>query len=1195
MELQWRIIAAATNNGLGIAGAAGEFPVKILPVKVLQNDLTGTVSDIVYGIRWAVDWVGSGGEKVKVINLSFGERLSQFPQALNDAVQYAIDNGVVVIAAAGNDNGSVSGFYPADLAGVVSVGAADADHVPYSSSNTGADIMAPGVEILTTVIDSVYEYDNCTGTSFAAPFASAAAALLWTAYPTESALKITSALLAGEKEYKEWIDEADYEIHRTLNADKALKVLDPPNPPQNLDYVANDNIVQLTWDEPRGWISYQNYDYDLTAYRIYREGVLIDEITEAESTYYGVRVRTGYTDRGLTPGTTYHYSVTAVDIVGNESGSASITATTETAVTVNTTRISVSGSGAEANKYNEDNPVISADGRYVAFVSDADNLVDNDTNSRNDFFVHDRETGTVERVSVASDGTESNGWVDGFYTDMSSDGRYVVFLSWSSNLLNEYVDYDQHIYVHDRDADEDGIFDETAEEGAVSNVMVDVSSGGTPGNDYVGDYMAISDNGRYVAFKSSASNLVYGDTNESEDVFLRDLQNSKTIRMNVSSGGVLSNSRWLGDYLSVSDTGAVAYQSDASNLVNEDTNGQYDIFVSEPGYGLPLWPAGSELRAADVGQTFAELQWTPAQHGEGIESYRLMDSQQVIATVDGAGTSYMVQNLQPESEYTFRVDAADSVGNWVYGPSVTFTTSASSGTASLSVSTDPGGTASLQWDAATPESQATAYAVWRARSGGTLEQVAQVPLGMTSYQDTGLAAGTEYSYVIRIMTEDQSQFNHTEQVAVATPQIFVSGIEWWVPRTVNGMARLEENLNIVLAGETNRQAVAEVTYQTYDLNGSLQNTVFNVNLMEVPEQAGRYEGPFTIEEGTAKIVSIKGILSDEAGSEAVRETGNISLGVSGSLLVNILSDAPEILTDARLTAWSNIVSSGDQVQLSGTGSYELKGLKPSGDYRVEVTGVDDDFRVTKQGLTVTAGIKENISLNVPAPSLFQVETVDESGDPVQGIRIAFYDDTGSFIGESVTDRSGLTTLQMTYASEVRAKVKVENLTYYNREYTIDLEPGFVEKTLTLDALPAGTVKGYITNTEGQPIEAMNIAITQVIDKRTFSFTATSDENGYYETPVLAGSAKIELGDRVGRYEPVGETEINFSVPSGGAEQVDLTLRELEGMGEIDVNVYTKYLDGEWMGPMVLDGIAAAHMGLTFKGGVKVSGAFTLCW
>lgn len=406
-----------------------------------------------------------------------------------------------------------------------------------------------------------------------------------------------------------------------------------------------------------------------------------------------------------------------------------------------------------------------------------------------------------------------------------------------------------------------------------------------------------------------------------------------------------------------------------------------------------------------------------------------------------------------------------------------------------------------------------------------------------------------------------------------------------VPRTINGLARLEESLNILLSGETNRQAVAEVTYQAYDINGSLQNETFNVSLTEDPEQAGMYEGTFVLAEGTAEIISIKGILTDGAGSEVTRETGSIALGVSGSLVVNILCDAPDILTGAKLSAWSNLSGSGDQRQISGAEIYELKGLSPSADYRLEVTGPDSVFRVTKDAPVVAAGRKENVDLTVPSPSLPQVEVADENGDPVPSITLDFYDDTG-FMGRFLTGRLGIVPLQPSYASQVRAKVNVGNLHYYNREYTIDLQPGSVDKTLVLEPLPTGTFKGYITNTEGQPIEGINVSVSQSFERRSFSFSAVSDANGYYEAVVLAGDAWVNLGDRVGRYELVGDQEINLTIPSGGEEQLDLTFNELEGYGEVHLNVYTKYLGGEWMGPLDLDNSAASHMGLSTKGGTR---------
>jgi hypothetical protein len=97
-----------------------------------------------------------------------------------------------------------------------------------------------------------------------------------------------------------------------------------------------------------------------------------------------------------------------------------------------TTRVSVATVGAQgddASWY----PSISANGRYVAFQSGANNLVPDDTNGAFDVFVHDQHKVQTNRVSVASDGTEGNGW--SWFPSISADGRYVAFKSWASNLV----------------------------------------------------------------------------------------------------------------------------------------------------------------------------------------------------------------------------------------------------------------------------------------------------------------------------------------------------------------------------------------------------------------------------------------------------------------------------------------------------------------------------------------------------------------------------------------------------------------------------------------------------------------------------------------------------------------------------------------------------------------------------------------
>jgi hypothetical protein len=226
-----------------------------------------------------------------------------------------------------------------------------------------------------------------------------------------------------------------------------------------------------------------------------------------------------------------------------------------------TSRISVTSDGAQANEMSA-GLSISADGRYVAFNSYASNLVAGDTNEMWDTFVHDRQTGETTRISLASDGSQAN--ANSYLASISADGHYVVFESDASNLVAGDTNGKNDIFVHDR---------QTGETSRVS-----LASDGTQANS--GSFAAsISANGRYVAFESRASNLVVGDTNEAEDIFVHDHQTGETNRVSLASDGTQTNSSSFNASISA-DGRYVAFESWAGNLVAGETNG-LNIFVHD--------------------------------------------------------------------------------------------------------------------------------------------------------------------------------------------------------------------------------------------------------------------------------------------------------------------------------------------------------------------------------------------------------------------------------------------------------------------------------------------------------------------------------------------------------------------------------------------------------------------------------------
>lgn len=282
-------------------------------------------------------------------------------------------------------------------------------------------------------------------------------------------------------------------------------------------------------------------------------------------------------------------------------------------------RVSVSSSGTEGNDFSE-HAAVSGDGRWIAFMSKADNLVPGDTNQKEDVFLHDRRNGNTSRISLLPDGSQfpdlcgkpalddtgsfvvfmgRRGDTDAIWLRdrlanlttaitegagfpgrcmdpvISGDGRWIAFVQQTGEQ--------QQVWLHDRVL---GGF-----------VIVSRSSQGQAGNG-PSHAPSISRNGRWIAFASEADNLVSGDSNEKLDVFVHDRQTGSTRLVSRNQNGNLGDEDSV-EAAIAADGRFVAFASKAANLVPQDDNGKSDVFVVDLQNGnierISVDPRGQEV------------------------------------------------------------------------------------------------------------------------------------------------------------------------------------------------------------------------------------------------------------------------------------------------------------------------------------------------------------------------------------------------------------------------------------------------------------------------------------------------------------------------------------------------------------------------------------------------------------------------
>ncbi|MGF1566692.1 MAG: hypothetical protein ACFCVD_01215 [Nodosilinea sp.] len=214
-------------------------------------------------------------------------------------------------------------------------------------------------------------------------------------------------------------------------------------------------------------------------------------------------------------------------------------------------------------------PSMSADGRFVAFASLANDLDPMGGNGFSQVYVRDTQTGATRVISLGALGALADG--DSFAPSISGDGRYIAFVSQARNLSVSDIDIADDVYVYD------------IQTGSLR--LISVSTGGTKGNSSSVEAL-IANDGQSVVFTSFATNLVAAaDTNQAGDVFLHNLATGETRRISQTAGGEQAND--LADDPTLSADGRfMTFTSIATNLVPGDTNGVEDVFIQDRASGV---------------------------------------------------------------------------------------------------------------------------------------------------------------------------------------------------------------------------------------------------------------------------------------------------------------------------------------------------------------------------------------------------------------------------------------------------------------------------------------------------------------------------------------------------------------------------------------------------------------------------------
>lgn len=550
----------------------------------------------------------------------------------------------------------------------------------------------------------------------------------------------------------------------------------------------------------------------------------------------------------------------------------------------------------------------------------------------------------------------------------------------------------------------------------------------------------------------------------------------------------------------------------------------------------PTWPSGAQIHLAEVGATFATLNWDEAEDDRAVTGYEVQVDGEVVATTPAAVRTVTVSDLAPDTDYIVTIVPTDA--HALRGPGLTLSlrTSAPAELAALTASARVDGTVLLRWDPATPAAET--YRVLR-------EGAVVAETNTLTWTDTAVPAETTLTYRIEAVRAGTAA-THTREASVTTPAIPEPELQWGTTRLPGGWIDMTAPVSFTATGQPHRTAAATLLTTTSD-GGELTR---EVHLTET--SPGHYTGSLPDSTGTAEITAVSATLSDQAGHQATGQAPWTTLParVSGAIEVLIDADAPTPGATVDITS-ASLRWSRPHV-IDGEASRYAVAVPPSSDYTVTLWSAQGARVGTEAELTVTPGRLTSRTMEHVLPASLRLEIVDGAGAPLPGVVVEVRVPGQKNVTKATTDATGVVVSTGWYDRDT-AEVTFSSRTIPippHDPITVDLAPGERTVRLTPAIVPEGELTGRLT-AYGTSDGRGTVRLTQLIEGVHRTETATPNADGTFALTGFHGPATVTLSHPTtgGTSEEViiGPEPLvldrDLTVP--GREVLDLDLRILD--------------------------------------------------